>query len=122
MTVVPKTPAEVVAFGEAVLAGDVRWEEILRKLADRNEKAFDVIECAVGPYLQREGVTLYSYRSSQKKKRDERDRNESIDRTIERLETLDLRPMRGPKTDAAIRKRVDEIIALHHAESGSRLR
>jgi len=122
VTVVPKTPAEVVAFGEAVLAGDVRWEEILRKLADRNEKAFDVIECAVGPYLQREGVTLYSYRSSQKKKRDERDRNESIDRTIERLETLDLRPMRGPKTDAAIRKRVDEIIALHHAESGSRLR
>jgi transposase len=116
VTVVPKTRSEVAAFGDAILAGDVRWTEILRKRADRNEKAFDVIECAVGPYLLREGFTLHWYRSSQKRKRDERDRNERIGRTIERLETLDLRRMRGPKTDAAIRKRVDEIVAQHHAE------
>ena len=116
VTVVPKTRSEVATFGEAILAGDVRWEEILRRRADRNEKAFDVIECAIGPYLLREGFTLYWYRSSQKKKRDEQDRNERIERTKERLETLDLRRMRGPKTDAAIRKRVDEILAQHHAE------
>src|SRR5215472_13981439 len=116
VTVVPKTRSEVARFSEAVLAGDVRWEEILRKRADRNEKAFDVIECAVGPYHLREGFTLYWYRSSQKKKRDERDRDERIERTRERLETLDLRRMRGPKTDAAIRKRVDEILTQHHAE------
>src|SRR5215469_601879 len=116
VTVVPKTRSEVARFGEAILAGDVRWEEILRKSADRNEKAFDVIECAVGPYHLREGFMLYWYRSSQKKKRDQRDRNERIERTIERLETLDLRRMRGPKTEAAIRKRVDEIITHHHAE------
>ena len=116
VTVVPKTRSEVVTFSEAVLAGDVRWEEILRKRADRNEKAFDVIECAVGPYHLREGYTLYWYRSSQKKKRDERDRDERIERARERLETLDLRRMRGPKTDAAIRKRVDEILTQHHAE------
>src|SRR5215510_7771417 len=115
VTVVPKTRAEVATFGEAVVAGDVRWEEILRKRADRNERAFDVIECAVGPYHLREGFTLYWYRSSQKKKRDERDRDERIERTRERLETLDLRRMRGPKTDAAIRKRVDEILTQHHA-------
>jgi transposase len=116
VTVVPKTRSEVEAFAEAVLAGDVRWEEILRKRADRDEKAFDVIECAVGPYHLREGFTLYWYRSSQKKKHDARDRDEWIERTIERLESLDLRRMRGPKTDAAIRKRVDEIIAQHRAE------
>jgi transposase len=116
VTVVPKTRSEVVTFSEAVLAGDARWEEILRKRADRNEKAFDVIECAVGPYHLREGFMLYWYRSSQKKKRDERDRDERIERTRERLETLDLRRMRGPKTDAAIRKRVDEILTQHHAE------
>jgi len=116
VTVVPKTRAEVASFGEAVLAGDVRWDEILRKRADRNERAFDVIECAVGPYHLREGFTLYWYRSSQKKKRDERDRNERIERTRERLETLDLRRMRGPKTEAAIRKRVSEILTQHHAE------
>ena len=116
VTIIPKTRSEVATFTEAVLGGDVRWEEILRKRADRDEKAFDVIECAVGPYHLREGFMLYWYRSSQKKKRDQRDRNERIERTIERLETLDLRRMRGPKTEAAIRKRVDEIIAHHHAE------
>ncbi|MBA0087284.1 MAG: hypothetical protein HRJ53_20050 [Acidobacteria bacterium Pan2503] len=116
VTVVPKTRSEVATFSEAVLAGDVRWEEILRRRADRNEKAFDVIECAVGPYHLREGFMLYWYRSSQKKKRDERDRDERIERTRERLETLDLRRTRGPKTDAAIRKRVDEILSQHHAE------
>jgi transposase len=116
VTVVPKTRSEVATFTDAVLAGDVRWEEILRKRADRDEKAFDVIECAVGPYHLREGFTLYWYRSSQKKKRDARDRDERIERTIERLESLDLKRMRGPKTDAAIRKRVDEIIAQHGAE------
>lgn len=116
VTVVPKTRSEVATFTDAVLAGDVRWEEILRKRADRDEKAFDVIECAVGPYHLREGFTLYWYRSSQKKKRDARDRDERIERTIERLESLDLKRMRGPKTDAAIRKRVNELIAQHGAE------
>ena len=116
VTVVPRTRSEVTSFREAVLGGDVRWEEILRKRASCDEKAFDVIDCAAGPYHLREGFTLHWYRSSQKKKRDERDRNERIERTIERLETLDLQRMRGPKTDAAIRKRVSDILAHHHAE------
>src|SRR5215468_2326258 len=116
VTVVPKNRSEVATFTEAVLAGDVRWGEILRKRADRDKKAFDVIECAVGPYHLREGFIVYWYRSSQKKKRDARDREERIERTIERLESLDLRRMRGPKTDPAIRSRVDEIIAQHGAE------
>src|SRR5215468_288001 len=116
VTVVPKTRFEVGVFTDAVLAGDVRWEEILRKRADRDEKAFDVIECAVGPYHLREGFVLHWYRSSQKKKRDENDRNERIERAIGRLDALDLRRMRGPKTDPAIRSRVDEVIAQHGAE------
>jgi transposase len=116
VTVVPKTRSEVETFTDAVLAGDVRWQEILRKRADRDEKSFDVVECAVGPYLLREGFTLHWYRSSQKKKRDAKDRDERIERTIERLESLDLKRMRGPKTDAAIRSRVDQIIAQHHAK------
>jgi transposase len=66
VTVVPKTRAEVVAFTDAVLAGDVRWEEILRKRADRDEEAFDVIECASGLYHLREGFTLYWYLSSRR--------------------------------------------------------
>jgi transposase len=116
VTVVPKTRSEVETFTDAVLAGDVRWQEILRKRADRDEKSFDVVECAVGHYLLREGFTLHWYRSSQKKKRDAKDRDERIERTIERLESIDLKRMRGPKTEAAIRSRVDQIIAQHHAK------
>jgi transposase len=88
----------------------------LRKRANRDEKSFDVVECAVGHYFLREGFTLHWYRSSQKKKRDAQDRDERIERTIERLESLDLKRMRGPKTDAAIRSRLDQIIAQYHAK------
>lgn len=115
VTVVPKTRSEVAAFTEALLAGDVRWEKILRKRADRDKKAFDVIECAIGPYHLREGFLVHWYRSSQKKKHDEGDRNERIDRAIERLEALDLKRMRGPKTETAIHSRVDDILAHYRA-------
>jgi hypothetical protein len=57
VTVVPKIRSEAETSRDAVLAGDVRWEEILRKRADRDEKAFYVIKCAVGPYHLREGFT-----------------------------------------------------------------
>ena len=50
-----------------------------------------------GPYHLREEFMLYWYRSSQKKKRDARDRDERIEWTIERLESLDLRRMRGSR-------------------------
>jgi transposase len=116
VTVAPKTRSEVAAFANAVLAGDVRWKEILRKRADREEKAFDIIECAIGPYHLREGFIVHWYRSSQKRKRDEQDRNERIDRAIERLEAFDPKRMRGPKTEAAIAKRVNEILAQCRAE------
>jgi len=116
VTVVPRTRSEVEAFENAVFAGDVRWEELLRKRADRDETAFDVIECAVGPYHLREGFLIHWYRSSQKKKHDERDRNERIDRALEHLEAFDPKRMRGPKTEAAITKRVSEILARTRAE------
>ena len=44
----PKTRAKVAAFADAVLAGDVRWEEILRKRADRDEKGLFAVATAVG--------------------------------------------------------------------------
>src|SRR5262245_3812098 len=60
VTAVPQNRSEVATFNEAVLAGDVRWAEILRKRADRDKKAFDVIECAVGPHHLREGFIVSS--------------------------------------------------------------
>src|SRR5215813_13228627 len=122
VTIVPKTRSEVATFSEAALAGDVRWEEILRKRADRNEKAFDVVECAVGPHHLREGFTLHWYRSSQKKKRDERDRDERIERARERLETLDLRRRGGPRRTPRFASVLTRFSLSTMPRSGSRLR
>jgi len=110
VTMVPRTRAEVSEFTEELLAGEVRWKKILRKRSTRKKLEFDTFECAVGLYQLREGFHLYWYRSSQKKKRDALDRRERIVRAREKLENLDLQRGRGPKTERALRKRVNVIL------------
>ena len=68
-------------------------------------------EVAAGHYRLREGFVVHWYRSSQKRKRDAKDRKARIRRTIDRLENLNLNRMRGPKTEAVVRKRI-EYLAL----------
>jgi transposase len=55
VTIVPKTRSEVATFTDAVLAGDVRWEEILRKRADRDE---ETTMGAIGAVFQPELIKL----------------------------------------------------------------
>lgn len=111
VTVVPKTRLETKDFARDLLRGDVRWEKILRKRSNRYSNEFDTFECAVGEYRLREGFKLFWYRSSQKQKRDAKDRKDRILGAIDRLENLNLNRMRGPKTEAAVRKRIDAILA-----------
>lgn len=115
VTMVPRTRAEVHEFTEEVLEGSVRWGRILRKRSTRRWHEFDTFDCAAGFYQLREGFRLYWYRSSQKKKRDREDRQDRITRAWDKLENLDLRRGCGPKTEKALRKRVDKILARHHA-------
>jgi len=49
VTVVPRTRSEVAVFADTVFAGDVRWEEILRKRSDRDEKTFDSSSVRLAP-------------------------------------------------------------------------
>jgi len=116
VTLVPRTRTEVREFTEEVLSGDVRWERVLRQRSTRRRHEFDTFDCAAGLYQLREGFRLYWYRSSQKKKRDSEDRRDRIARAWEKLERLDLKRGRGPKTEKALRKRVDKILARHRAQ------
>ena len=110
VTVVPRTRAEVKEFAKNLAEGDVRWERILRKRSRKNGSEFDTFESAVGQYQLREGFALFWYRSSQKRKREATERKDKIARAIERLESLDLKRLRGPKTEGALRKRIDGIL------------
>jgi transposase len=116
VTMVPRTRAEVHEFREELMNGDVRFERILRRRSSRKRCEFDTFECALGPYRLQEGYPLYWYRSSQKRKRDAKDRKERLNRAWERLESLDLRRGRGPKTEKAIRKRVDAVLSRYKVQ------
>lgn len=113
VTVVPRTRVEVSEFAEELFSGEVRWERILRKRSNRKAMEFDTFDLAVGLHRLREGFSIYWYRSSQKKKRDAKDRKERIARALEKIESLDFRRGRGPKTEKALRKRVDKILARY---------
>lgn len=110
VTMVPRTRLETKDFARELLNGDVRWEKILRKRSGRHGNEFDTLECAVGEHRLREGFKLYWYRSSQKQKRDAKDRKERIAAAIDRLENLNLNRMRGPKTETAVKKRIDAVL------------
>jgi transposase len=111
VTMVPRTRTETKEFASDLYRGDVRWERILRKRSTRHGDEFDTFECAVGQYRLREGFALYWYRSSQKQNRDSKGRKDRILYAVERLENLNLKRMRGPKTEAAVRKRIDAILS-----------
>jgi transposase len=116
VTMVPRTRIETKDFARDLQSGDVRWEKILRKRSSRQGNEFDTFECAVGEYRLREGFKLYWYRSSQKQKRDSKSRKDRILRAIDRLENLNLKRMRGPKTEAAVRKRINAILSRFQVE------
>jgi transposase len=116
VTVVPRTRVEVKEFAKSLSGGDVRWERILRKRSRQKDAEFDTFEAAIGQYQLREGFGLFWYRSSQKRKRDAMERKDRIGRATERLESLDLKRLRGPKTEGALRKRIDAILTRYRAQ------
>lgn len=116
VTMVPDTRREVHDFAKALESGNIRWEQILKKRSPRHGAEFDTFECAQGPRQLREGFPLFFYRTSQKKKRDAEDRDDRIGRACEKLENLDLRKTRGPKTEKAMRKRVEAVLRRYHVE------
>lgn len=117
VAMVPRTRSEVNDFADALDRGDVRWEQIYRKRSRRHGSEFDTFDSAQGAYHLEEGFTLYWFRSSQKRKRDGEDRKDRIDRAWEKLESLDLKRTRGPKTEKALRGRIDAVLRKYKVQN-----
>ena len=117
VAMVPRTRSEVDDFADALERGDVRWAQIYCKRSRRNGSEFDTFDSAQGAYRLEEGFTLYWFRSSQKRKRDVEDRKGRIDRALEKLESLDLKRTRGPKTEKALRGRIDAVLRKYKVQN-----
>lgn len=113
VTMVPRTRAEVSEFADSLASGGVLWQRCLRKRSSRDSSELDTFDVAEGHYQLREGFRVYWFKSSQKKKRDALARSESIQKATRKLENMDLRRLRGPKTEIAIRNRIDSILARY---------
>lgn len=114
VTMVPRTRAEVRDFAETLKGGNVLWDRCLRKRSPRSSNEFDTFDVAQGHFQLREGFRVFWFKSSQKKKRDAEARKECLRRAIEKLEGMDLKRLRGPKTEEGIKKRIDGILTRYH--------
>lgn len=116
VAMVPRTRSEVETFEEEVFKSLVRWEKLTTKRSTRKRKRLDVFEIATGFYQLKEGFRLYWYRSSEKKLRDEQDREDRISLTISRLQLLNDRKRRGPKSEKSIRQAAQKTLSKYKVE------
>ncbi len=116
VTMVPKTRSEVTEFAETLEAGNVIWERCLRKRSTREGSEFDTFDVALGHYQLREGFRVFWFKSSQKKKKDLVARTTRIQRAIKKFEEMDLRRLRGPKTQDAVKNRIESILKRYNVK------
>ena len=111
ITVVPRTRGEVDEFQSKVEASFVRWEKVWAKRSSRKHRRIDLYEAATGLYQMREGFRVYWFRSSEKARRDRQEREEKIAAALGQLGGLaDPARKKRPKTDKAVRRKVEEIL------------
>jgi transposase len=115
ITTVPRSRKETKDFAEAVLKSEVRWQPLWRKRSRRVSDGGDAFELAEGLWQLREGYALYWYRSTEKMRRDAEDRDERINKTLEKLAGLLDAGQRGPKTEKALLKRAQQVIKKNGA-------
>lgn len=117
VSMVPRTRAEVHAFEEEAVNSLVRWEKLTTKRSTRKRKRVDVFEIATGFYQLKEGFRLYWYRSSEKKIRDEQDREDRLSLAMSKLQSLNERKRRGPKSEKSINKAAHKILSKYKVEN-----
>jgi transposase len=111
VTILPRNRAEVHAFAQQASDCQVRWQSLWSRRAGRKYHRRESFEWAMGLYQMDEGFRIHWFRSSEKRLRDAQDRQERIGRTIQRLEGLNERRGRGPKTEPAIRRAAENLLA-----------
>jgi transposase len=111
VTVLPRSRTEVADFAQAAAACQVRWQPLWARRACRKPRRTEHFDSAGDFYQVREGFRLYWYRSSEKALYDAQDRQERIAAALQRLERLNERRGRGPKTEPAIQRAAENALA-----------
>jgi len=118
LTVMPRTRSEAAEFQHKLEAAWVRWEKVLAQRSSRKPGQMDVYEVASGLYQMSEGFRLYWFRSSEKARRDGKEREGKIGAALDRLRALaDPGRKKKPKKEKALRKKADEILAHFGVEA-----
>ena len=110
VTIMPATRAESGDFADKVASANIRWERVFAKRSTRKFKRIDVFEVASGLYQMREGFRLYWFRSSEKKRRDEEDREEHIDHALDHLRALGDPGRKVARTEETLKRRALKIL------------
>jgi transposase len=112
ITVVPRTRGEGEDFQAKVEAALVRWEKVLAQRSRRKHHRIDLYEVASGIYQLQEGFRLYWFRSSEKARREGKEREEKIASAMEQLRAL-ADPGRKKKatSEPKLRKQAHAILA-----------
>lgn len=117
ITVLPHNRAEVGQFAQHACACQVRWEPLWSRRSCRKYHRQEIFELATGLYQTQEGFRIYWYRSSEKRLYDAQDRQERLAAALERLERLNQRRGRGPKTEPAIRRAAENTLAHYRVKN-----
>jgi transposase len=114
ITLLPRSRHEVSQFAQQAADCQVRWEPLWARPAARRGQRREQFECALGVYQMQEGFRIHWYRSSEKRQRDAQDRQALVQRALQRLAQLNERRGRGPKTEPAIRRAAENLLAKYH--------
>ncbi len=113
ITVVPNHRREVAAFAQQAAQGQIQWEPLWNRPALRQGQRRECFELARGSYALKEGFALYWYRCSEKRWRDAHLRQQRIDKALQCLGRLNARRGRSPKTEPAIRRAAERVLAKY---------
>jgi transposase len=117
ITVVPRTRSEVEEFQHKVEASFVRWEKVWARRSSRKHGRIDLYEVATGIHQMREGFRMHWFRSSEKARQDWNEREDKIASAMDQLRALaDPSRKKKPKTEKAIRRKADAILARFAVE------
>ena len=117
ITVLPHGRSEAAEFAKLAADCQVRWQPLWSRRACRKPGRTERFESAVGLYQLKEGFRIYWYRSSEKCLYDAQDRQERIAAALRSLERLNQRRGRGPKTEPAIRRAAENILARYRVKN-----
>jgi transposase len=117
ITILPRTRAEWGAFAEQAARQAVAWGPLWERRALRKRQRRELFELATGSRQTSEGFVLYWYRSSEKRLRDAQERQTRVDAALQKLQRLNERRGGGPKTEPAVRRAAQNILARYHVDS-----